>query len=159
MVALSRNRAERARPLLTQSPSDATLAGSLHPRADLSAGSSEDPVADAPVLEPTTGEALALEALLYKARLEGALLATRTAEHELGNRLAAARARLQLLGRSGALGTDEQRHLTRALHDIDRATVLLHGLRGLVGGAEVDWGPVGGTTIRVEHHDITVNPA
>lgn len=80
-----------------------------------------------------------------RARLEGALLAIRTAEHELGNQLGAASGYLQLLGRSGHVAAAGQPQLQAALARLTHAAETVRRLRTLTELPETDWGSAGTT--------------
>ncbi|MBI2755966.1 MAG: response regulator [Chloroflexi bacterium] len=78
-------------------------------------------------------------ALAAAARLEGALLAVRTAEHELGNQLATASAHLQMLLRR-ELGDSEQNQIEGALRAVRQAIDTVQRMQGLTELRAVDWG-------------------
>lgn len=82
-----------------------------------------------------------------RARLEGALLAARTMEHELGNQLAAASGFLQLMLRRAELEGEMRRFASTALSRLDAAAGTLHQLQDLIDLPQTDWGIPGGSTI------------
>lgn len=78
--------------------------------------------------------------LAVRARLEGALLAVRTAEHELGNQLAAASGHLQLLRRGGRLSPEDLRRTETALLKMGEAADTVRRLRELSSLGVKEWG-------------------
>lgn len=85
--------------------------------------------------------------LAKQARLEGALLAIRTVEHELGNQLAAVLGYLQLLQREPHLSSEGQRRVETAVAATRRAYETVQQLRSLSVIEEIDWGLHQGSTI------------
>jgi CheY-like chemotaxis protein len=80
-----------------------------------------------------------------RARLEGALLAIRTAEHELGNQLAAASGELQLLLRRAELSTSERARVQVAVSRIGEAVETVRRMRSLTELQRTNWGTAGVT--------------
>ena len=76
-----------------------------------------------------------------RARLEGVLLAARTAEHELNNRLAIVSGYSEMVARDERLPADVRDHATEILHASDAAAAIVQSLRGLTGVALREWGP------------------
>jgi CheY-like chemotaxis protein len=93
-------------------------------------------------------EAQAAE-LARQARLEGALLAIRTVEHELGNSLAGVQGYLQLLRSDKGLSEQARNRLDSALSATTRASSIVQQLRTLTEVPERDWGLRQGSTIHL----------
>lgn len=87
---------------------------------------------------------LALEAA-DRARLEGALLAIQTAEHELGNQLAGASGQLQLVLRGQALDPATRVRIQTAVVRMSEAAETVRRLRNLTNLHHTDWGTAGST--------------
>ena len=79
-------------------------------------------------------------ALVEKARLEGALLGIRTAEHELGNQLASVTGYLQLALREPDLPPSARARMETALQRARDAAATVQGMRGLSALTELAWG-------------------
>ena len=88
--------------------------------------------------------------LAERARLEGALLAIRTAEHELGNQLGAASGQLQMLLRGTDLPPATRARVETALGRLQEAASTVHRLRNLTELPETDWGIKAGSTIDLQ---------
>ncbi len=80
-----------------------------------------------------------------QARLEGVLLAVRTLEHELNNKLSLTRGYAELLLASPLLPEELQGAAHEAVRGADEASRLMDGLRRLTAIEEHDWGTLGST--------------
>jgi integral membrane sensor domain MASE1 len=78
---------------------------------------------------------------VIRARLEGVLLAARTMEHQLGNKLALTLGWTELLAANPALPTTLRPAAEEALDGAQQATVILRQLQALSRVEEADWGP------------------
>ena len=76
-----------------------------------------------------------------RARLEGILLAARTMEHELGNKLAVTLGWTELLAISPDLPASLRPPAEEALAGAQQATAILRQLQALSRVEEADWGP------------------
>lgn len=104
--------------------------------------------------DPRPSDPAALEALIVlarmvafqieierRARLEGIVLAARTAQHEANNRLVAAVAFGTLLERDGSLPNHLKPHARRAVAAAREAADALHRLAEVTQIEEIVWGP------------------
>lgn len=87
------------------------------------------------------------QALADKARLEGALMAIRTAEHELGNQLAGISGLLQMACRSGGIEPGALARVESALQRTGDAAATVQRMRHLTELKEIDWGLATGPTL------------
>ncbi|HEY7060529.1 MAG TPA: response regulator [Chloroflexota bacterium] len=84
-----------------------------------------------------------------RARLEGVVLAARTMEHELNNKLTPTAGYAALLARDPSLPTHLRRAASQALEGAQEASRILNRLRQLTSIQEKDWGANVGATIDV----------
>jgi CheY-like chemotaxis protein len=109
---------------------------------------------DVELLEMLASTAAAAVVALEHARLDGVLLAARTAQHELNNQLAVARGFAELL----AASPDLPPHLTdmaqEVMHASDDAAVILRQLRGIAHIHENHWSEPGSTTIDLARSQV-----
>jgi GAF domain-containing protein len=105
---------------------------------------------DVEMLELLASSAAAALLALERVRLDGVLLAARTAQHELNNQLAVARGYAEMLARSGDLPA----HLLEMAEEVkqaaDGAAGVMHHLSTLARLREQQWPGSGGTTIDLE---------
>jgi PAS domain S-box-containing protein len=85
-----------------------------------------------------------------RARLEGVVLAARTMEHELNNKLTPTAGYAALLARDPALPPHLRRAATQALEGAQEASRILNRLRQLTTIQEKDWGANVGPTINLD---------
>lgn len=97
--------------------------------------------ADVESLELLGGMAAASLVGVERARLDGALLAARTAQHELKNRLMVLMTYTEVLGRTTAPPAELRDVAADAIRCIEDAAELLDKLAGVTQLTEVDWGP------------------
>ena len=97
--------------------------------------------ADVESLELLGGMAAASLVGVERARLDGVLLAARTAQHELKNRLVALMGYAQLLSRDSAPPTELRDLAADAVRCIGDAAEMLDKLTRVTQLTEVDWGP------------------
>jgi signal transduction histidine kinase len=102
---------------------------------------------DVQTLELLAGIAAAVLVGSEQARLNGALLATRTMQHELNNKLALAVGYAELLALSPELSPRLREQATEALRGATEASAVLEQLRRLVRIQERQWGALLETTI------------
>jgi PAS domain S-box-containing protein len=96
-------------------------------------------------------ERLRLEAeRAERARLEGVVLAARTMEHELNNKLTPTAGYAALLARDPALPAHLRRAATQALEGAQEAARILNRLRQLTAIQEKQWGANVGPTINLD---------
>jgi signal transduction histidine kinase len=105
---------------------------------------------DVELLEMLASMAVASLVALEHARLEGVLLAARTAQHELNNQLAVARGYAEMLA-----GSDElPPHLAEMAEEVknaaDDAATIVRQLRNISHIHEHQWSGPGDTTINLE---------
>jgi signal transduction histidine kinase len=101
-------------------------------------------------------ERRALEAeRVARARLEGILLAARTMEHALGNKLALTLGWAELLAAHPALADELRPFAAEALAGAQQATTILRQLQALSRVEEADWGPNVPTTIDLTRSSAT----
>jgi signal transduction histidine kinase len=100
---------------------------------------------DATVLELLASLAAAVLVGQERARLAGALLAARTAQHELANALSAVSGNVQLLRRAAELPAAVRDRADTAVRQITFAAARLQQLQELIGVVETDWGSAGRT--------------
>lgn len=105
--------------------------------------------ADGESLEMLAGLAAAALVGIERARLEGALLAIRTAEHELNNRLALVVGYTELIAEDPALPPHLGSMAHEALGAAQSAASILESLQDLHQLQERNWGPDVGSTIDV----------
>ena len=106
--------------------------------------------ADAELLELVASLGGAALAGLLRSRLEGALLAARTLEHELNNRLALTAGYADLLASDPTLPPHLAPAATEALRGAEEAAEIVRRLRRVVHLHETCWGPLTGSTIDLE---------
>ena len=97
---------------------------------------------------------LALQAQLeqehrQRDRLEGVLLAARTFEHELGNKLAITVGYAEMLARDPALPPRLQERAAHILRGAREATEIIRQAMEITSVEMSDWGPVGNRTIKL----------
>ena len=100
---------------------------------------------DATVLELLASLAAAVLVGQERARLEGALLAALTAQHELANALSAVSGSVQLLRRAPDLPASVRDRADAAVRQATFAAARLQKLQELIAVVEMDWGRVGRT--------------
>jgi signal transduction histidine kinase len=100
---------------------------------------------DATVLELLASLAAAVLVGQERARLEGALLAALTAQHELANALSAVSGSVQLLRRAPDLPASVRDRADTAVRQATFAAVRLQKLQELIAVVEMDWGRAGRT--------------
>ena len=100
---------------------------------------------DATVLEMLASLAAAVLVGQERARLAGALLAARTAQHELANALSAVSGNVQLLRRAPDLPATVRDRADTAVRQASFAAARLQRLQELTGVVETDWGSAGRT--------------
>ena len=100
---------------------------------------------DATVLELLASLAAAVLVGQERARLAGALLAARTAQHELANALSAVSGNVQLLRRASDLPDSARARADTAVRQVTYAAARLQRLQELIGVEETDWGSAGRT--------------
>jgi GAF domain-containing protein len=100
---------------------------------------------DATMLELLASLAAAVLVGQERARLAGALLAARTAQHELANALSAVSGNVQLLRRATDLPASLRERADTAVQQITFAAARLLQLQELTALVEMDWGQVGRT--------------
>jgi GAF domain-containing protein len=103
--------------------------------------------ADADALELLAGAAAATLVGLERVRFEGALLAARTAAHEVNNRLALAAGYAELLTVAPDLPERLREMADRAASGLQGAGAVLHQLQHITRIEETHWGSDVGTTI------------
>jgi GAF domain-containing protein len=111
---------------------------------------------DVETLEIMAGIAAAAMVGLERARLEGVLLAARTAEHEVNNRLAATVGYAELLATDPKMPTELQELANAAFNGARSAAEVVQRLRAITRLEETDWGPNQGTTIDLRRSDAEV---
>ncbi len=102
---------------------------------------------DAESLELLVGLAAATLVGLEQARLEGALLAVRTLEHELNNKLALTRGYAEILALAPSLAPSLREAAEEAVRGADEAAQLFLKLQRMTAIEERHWGPLAGPTI------------
>ena len=105
---------------------------------------------DAELLEMLASTATASLVALEHARLEGVLLAARTAQHELNNQLAVARGYAELLAGSPELPPHLHALAEEVMSAADDAAVIVRQLRSISSIREQQWNEPGDTTINLE---------
>ena len=100
---------------------------------------------DATVLEMLASLAAAVLVGQERVRLAGAILAARTAQHELANALSAVSGNVQLLRRAADLPTTVRDRADAAVRQASFAAARLQQLQELIGVVETDWGSAGRT--------------
>jgi signal transduction histidine kinase len=100
---------------------------------------------DATILELLASLAAAVLVGQERARLAGALLAARTAQHELANALSAVSGNVQLLRRAADLPETARARADTAVRQVTHAAARLQQLQELIGVEETDWGSAGRT--------------
>jgi GAF domain-containing protein len=96
---------------------------------------------DAQTLEILASVGAAALVALERARLDGVLLAARTAQHELNNRLTLTTGFAELLQRDPALPPHLREAAGQAYHGAKAAASILQQLQKLTHLEETDWGP------------------
>jgi len=96
---------------------------------------------DAQTLEILASVGAAALVALERARLDGVLLAARTAQHELNNRLTLTTGFAELLQRDPALPPHLREAAGQAYHGAKAAASILQQLQKLTRLEETDWGP------------------
>jgi CheY-like chemotaxis protein len=102
---------------------------------------------DADLLELLTSTAAAALVALEHARLEGVLLAARTAQHELNNQLAVARGYAEMLVGSPELPSHLHELAEEVMNAADDAATIVRQLRNVSHIEEQCWNEPGDTTI------------
>jgi GAF domain-containing protein len=106
---------------------------------------------DAEVLQTLASTATAALVALEHARLDGVLLAARTAQHELNNQLAVTRGYAEMLVGSPDLPTHLQDIAGEVLSAADDAATIVRQLRSISTIREQHWHESGDTTINLAH--------
>jgi GAF domain-containing protein len=96
---------------------------------------------DAEALELLAALAAATLVGLERSRLAGVLLAARTVEHEINNRLVLTVGYAELLAQDPALPAELRALANEALDGAQSAAEIVRRLRGLIEVHELDWGP------------------
>ncbi|MBI3968529.1 MAG: GAF domain-containing protein [Chloroflexi bacterium] len=117
--------------------------GSLRPQHQFTAADSE-------VLELLASFAAAILIGLAQSRLEGVLLAARTADHELRNKLAVTKGYAELLAVDRTLSDRARDFAEQAAWGVDRATEILDRFQHISQLQETDWGTGTETTIDLD---------
>ena len=104
---------------------------------------------DAELLEMLASTASAALVALEHARLDGVLLAARTAQHELNNQLAVARGYAELLVGSPELPAHLQEIASEVMSAADQAVGIVRQMRNISSIQEQQWNEPGDTTINL----------
>ena len=96
---------------------------------------------DGALLELLASLAAAALTGLERARLEGALLAARTAQHELANQLALTVGHTELISINPALPPNLRDAVNEAIRGAEQAIITLRRLQHITRLEETDWGP------------------
>lgn len=125
---------------------EAHLLGAVCISRDNGAAFSQD---DVEILELLASTAAAALVALEQARLDGVLLAARTAQHELNNQLAVARGYAELLVGAPDLPSHLQEFAEEVMNAADDAAGIVHKLRNISQIRENRWNDPGDSTINL----------
>ena len=114
---------------------------------------------DAELLEMLASTAAAALAALEHARLDGVLLAARTAQHELNNQLAVARGYAEMLVGSSELPPHLHEMAEEVMNAADDAANVVRQLRNIAQIREQHWQEPGDTTINLAKSQSTLRRA